>query len=84
MPLPPACGAQSGETPVIKLARPGRQEKTDCSDLGAQSIHAPAGLPNALLDCSQLICGSGAMPFKKLVIFVVTELNGIRHARSRR
>ena len=51
VPLPPASGRVHGEIPVIKLARPGRHEQTDCSDLGAQSIHSPAACQ---MDCGLL------------------------------
>ena len=43
MPLPPACGAHGGEIPVIKLHLWHAQERTECSDPGAQStspVHA--------------------------------------------
>ena len=43
VPLPPACALQSPEIPEVKLHLCRAQERTECSDLGAQStspVHA--------------------------------------------
>ena len=50
-----------------------------------RSVHPCArGLPGGLLDYNNWFVALGAMPCKKLVIYILSDLNAIRHVRSSR
>ena len=68
---------------VAQLQPVGAQELTECSDLGAQSMHA-AGSPNGLMACDCLSTLTRLLPLQKLACSIDGTSSGISHVHGTR